>query len=74
MEIDKERREFLYQLADSIMSQIKRKGFTGFEYVDDETWEDAFTEVLYPLLDEAVAEYKLGSLDIFYIGYWFGRQ
>jgi hypothetical protein len=56
------------------MSQIKRKGFTGFEYVDDETWEDAFTEVLYPLLDEAVAEYKLGSLDIFYIGYWFGRQ
>lgn len=72
--MDKKRREFLYKLADSIMLQMKREGFTGFEHVDDETWEAEFTKVLHPLLDEAIAENKLGSLDLFYMGFWFGRQ
>jgi len=74
MEINKERREFLFQLADHIMLQMKRTGFKPDLDVDDETWEAAFTKELHPLLDDAIAEYKLGSLDLFYMGVWFGLQ
>jgi fructose-1,6-bisphosphatase len=74
MKIDKERRKFLERLAEKIMSEMMSKGVTSYEPVSDEVWDDAFLEILHPLLDEAIAEYKLGAHDIFYMGAWFGSQ
>ena len=72
--IDKERREFLVKLANRIMLELATKGFTGFENVSDDVWDDAFMESIHPLLDDAIAEYKLGAHDIFFMGVWFGQQ
>jgi|GEM_PF-6910388 len=80
MEITNERRKLLIQIADDIMLKLRNKGFTGKgfagvkEDIDDKTWEDAFIKELHPLVDEAIAEYKLGGFDIFYMGVWFGMQ
>jgi hypothetical protein len=74
MKIDKERREFLERLANKIMLEMMSQGFTSYENVSDEVWDDAFLELIHPLLDNAIADYKLGAHDIFYMGVWFGGQ
>jgi hypothetical protein len=74
VKLDKERREFLVRLAKKISMEMMTLGFTSFENVSDEVWDDAFLETIHPLLDNAIAEYSLGAHDIFFMGVWFGQQ
>ncbi len=74
MKLNKERREFLVRLAKQISTEMMFKGFTSFENISDEEWDDAFLESIHPVLDEAIAGYSLGAHDIFFMGVWFGQQ
>ena len=75
MEMTKERKTLLIEIADDILSKMKEMGYTGFEGdIEDKTWEDAFIKDMHPLVDESIAEYKLGGFDLFYMGVWFGLQ
>ena len=75
MEMTKERKILLIDIADDILSKMKELGFTGLEGdIENKTWEEEFIKDLHPLVDEAIAEYKLDGFDIFYMGTWFGLQ
>jgi hypothetical protein len=69
--LDKERREFLIGLATKISLET---GFTRFENVSEEVWNDTFLEAIHPLLDDAIGEHGLGAHDIFFMGVWFGQS
>ena len=75
MEMTKERKILLIDIADGILSKMTDKGYTEFEGdIEDQTLEDTFIKDLHPLVDEAIAEYKLDGFDTFYMGIWFGLK
>lgn len=57
MEMTKERRKLLKEIADDIMLKMRDIGYTGKKEIEE--WKDAFIKDLNSLVDEAVAEYKL---------------
>ncbi|MGB9212709.1 MAG: hypothetical protein WCB91_07420 [Halobacteriota archaeon] len=74
MRIDKDRAELLQRLVDRITSEMKSQDPIGVENVSNEVWWDTFIERIHPLLDDAIAEYALGSDDIFYMGAYFALR
>lgn len=60
----------------SARTQLLRNqyGLTRFDAAGDVLWNDVYVKGLQPLLDDTIVEHNLRPLDIFYMGWSFGRQ